>query len=143
MQLKNLDTPCIGICSTVYGDTICRGCKRHYNEVIEWNTYNAGQKEKIFSRLETDIVEIVTGKLEVTDAEKLQQQMDKFQLRYRDGKNPLCLTYYLLRDAHENIQDITKYGVTITSPFDTLSLSGLYTLIENELLKQTSKLASI
>ena len=28
-------TPCVGICSTTYGDDVCRGCKRFSFEVIK------------------------------------------------------------------------------------------------------------
>ncbi|MEO1955257.1 MAG: DUF1289 domain-containing protein, partial [Gammaproteobacteria bacterium] len=37
---RSVKTPCIGVCSTVFGDEVCRGCKRFQNEVIEWNSYN-------------------------------------------------------------------------------------------------------
>ncbi|HBZ99754.1 MAG TPA: DUF1289 domain-containing protein, partial [Pseudomonas sp.] len=28
MSSQRIKTPCIGLCSTVYGDVVCRGCKR-------------------------------------------------------------------------------------------------------------------
>ncbi|WP_317135104.1 DUF1289 domain-containing protein [Piscirickettsia litoralis] len=39
-------TPCVGLCSTVYGDDVCRGCKRFYHEIIDWNQYDINQKQK-------------------------------------------------------------------------------------------------
>ena len=45
------DSPCIGICSTTYGDNICCGCNRHYLEVINWNTYSDEVKLAINLRL--------------------------------------------------------------------------------------------
>ncbi|MCA4075779.1 DUF1289 domain-containing protein, partial [Pseudomonas kurunegalensis] len=36
MSNKSIKTPCVGLCSTVYGDTVCRGCKRFHHEVINW-----------------------------------------------------------------------------------------------------------
>ena len=38
-------TPCVGICSTTYGDDVCRGCKRFIHEVINWNSFNPEEKE--------------------------------------------------------------------------------------------------
>ncbi|NKB97756.1 MAG: DUF1289 domain-containing protein [Pseudomonadales bacterium] len=42
----------MGICSTTYGDLVCRGCKRFAHEVIDWNVYDADQREAIWRRLE-------------------------------------------------------------------------------------------
>ena len=42
---KSLKTPCIGVCSTVFGDDVCRGCKRFQHEVIQWNSYSDPEKE--------------------------------------------------------------------------------------------------
>jgi predicted Fe-S protein YdhL (DUF1289 family) len=46
-------TPCIGICSTTYGDLVCRGCKRFAHEIVEWNGYSDSQQVAVWSRLET------------------------------------------------------------------------------------------
>ena len=44
-------TPCVGICSTTYGDLVCRGCKRHAHEIVNWNGLDAEQRERIWLRL--------------------------------------------------------------------------------------------
>jgi hypothetical protein len=36
MPNQTIKTPCVGLCSTVYGDLVCRGCKRFHHEVINW-----------------------------------------------------------------------------------------------------------
>ena len=45
-------TPCVGICSTTYGDDVCRGCKRFIHEVINWNSFKPEEKEAVWKRLE-------------------------------------------------------------------------------------------
>ncbi len=45
------DSPCIGICSTTYGDFVCRGCKRFAHEVTGWNRYADAQREVVWERL--------------------------------------------------------------------------------------------
>lgn len=45
MSNQTIKTPCIGLCSTVYGDLVCRGCKRFHHEVIQWNGY--GEEENV------------------------------------------------------------------------------------------------
>jgi len=44
-------SPCVGICSTTFGDDICYGCHRTYLEVIQWNTLNDTEKDSINQRL--------------------------------------------------------------------------------------------
>ena len=44
-------SPCIGICSTTYGDLVCRGCKRFAHEVVGWNGYAERQRAAIRRRL--------------------------------------------------------------------------------------------
>ena len=43
----------MGICSTTYGDLVCRGCKRFAHEIISWNGYDAEQKKRVWERLNT------------------------------------------------------------------------------------------
>lgn len=50
-KLLLTDSPCVGICSTTFGDDICYGCKRTYLEVIQWNTMNDHEKDKVNQRL--------------------------------------------------------------------------------------------
>ena len=45
-------SPCIGVCSTTYGDLVCRGCKRFAHEVVQWNGYDHEQRDAIWRRLE-------------------------------------------------------------------------------------------
>ncbi len=44
-------SPCIGVCSTTYGDFICRGCKRFAHEVVAWNQFSEAQREAVRERL--------------------------------------------------------------------------------------------
>lgn len=44
-------TPCIGICSTTYGDLVCRGCKRFAHEIVQWNGFDDDQRRAVWQRL--------------------------------------------------------------------------------------------
>jgi predicted Fe-S protein YdhL (DUF1289 family) len=46
------DSPCIGQCSTTYGDDVCKGCGRTYLEVINWIMFDEQQKAQVWRRLE-------------------------------------------------------------------------------------------
>ena len=78
-------TPCVGICSTVFGDRVCRGCKRYAHEIIAWNAYTNTQKTAIESRLDSLLEQIVTSKLRVVDAGLLKSRLDEQAIRSRSG----------------------------------------------------------
>ena len=44
-------SPCVGICSTVLGDDICRGCGRTFDEVLNWHSFSDEEKRAINKRL--------------------------------------------------------------------------------------------
>jgi predicted Fe-S protein YdhL (DUF1289 family) len=46
----NPDTPCIGVCSTLFDDT-CKGCGRTAQEVIDWISLQPEQKAAIWARI--------------------------------------------------------------------------------------------
>lgn len=51
-EREEWDTPCRGVCSTTnVGDSICRGCGRTAEEVINWNSYTRDQKVAVNRRL--------------------------------------------------------------------------------------------
>lgn len=52
-------TPCAGRCSTVFGDQVCRGCRRFNHEVIHWNSYSTEQQQIIWKRLDAQLDQIL------------------------------------------------------------------------------------
>lgn len=75
MSSQRIKTPCVGLCSTVYGDLVCRGCKRFHHEVVNWNLYDAEEKRAVWSRLEQLLAQVMAVKLEVFDAARLRLQL--------------------------------------------------------------------
>lgn len=47
---NELDSPCIGICSTLFDD-ICQGCGRTLYEVSNWVLLTQEDKKKIWDRI--------------------------------------------------------------------------------------------
>jgi predicted Fe-S protein YdhL (DUF1289 family) len=45
------DTPCIAICSTSQGDSLCKGCGRTFDEVQLWTEMSAPDKRKTWRRI--------------------------------------------------------------------------------------------
>ena len=73
---RKVKTPCVGVCSTVFGDQVCRGCKRFQHEVIQWNSYSDLEKEKVWNRLETLKVLIMKSKILIQDKTLLKNKLD-------------------------------------------------------------------
>ena len=60
-------TPCIGICSTTYGDLVCRGCKRFAHEIVGWNGYRDEQRDLVWARLHALLAQSVRVYLRIVD----------------------------------------------------------------------------
>ena len=92
-------TPCIGLCSTTYGDSVCKGCKRFAHEIIDWNRYDESQKMAVMARLTQLMVDVVSRYLMVIDISLLQITLDTHSLRYRKDQPPECWAYDLFRQT--------------------------------------------
>lgn len=57
----------MGICSTTYGDLVCRGCKRFAHEIVQWNGYDETQQTRIWERLRGLRDEVVVQHVVVVD----------------------------------------------------------------------------
>lgn len=65
-------TPCIGVCSTTYGDLVCRGCKRFAHEVVGWNGFADAQRHVVWTRLNRLLAESVRAYVTVVDEQRLR-----------------------------------------------------------------------
>ncbi len=133
---KSTETPCIGICSTIYGDDVCRGCLRSAQEVIDWNTYNTSQKLSILTHLNQMITQVLQAKLSITDATLLQQKCQQYNIKIRPEFTPHTWAHALLREGLHHIKDLTRYGIMIHPEYTHLSLAKLIEIIDDELYKQ-------
>ena len=64
--------PCIGVCSTTYGDDICKGCKRFRHEVSSWTKYSDVEKNIVNRRLEKFKALILNDKFSIVDQQKFE-----------------------------------------------------------------------
>ena len=68
-------TPCIGVCSTTYGDLVCRGCKRFAHEIVDWNRYTDSQQKEVEARLRGLKVAVIEHFLQLSDPADCAQQL--------------------------------------------------------------------
>ncbi|HTF97341.1 MAG TPA: DUF1289 domain-containing protein [Cellvibrio sp.] len=122
LVLKPVKTPCVGICSTGIGDSVCRGCKRFAHEVIDWNSYSHDQKLLIAQRLESFLAKIVQNMIQIDDEKLLLTQIKHQQIQFKPEQNPYCWVFDLLRAGARQIQDLSAYGLSLQPAWQGVSL---------------------
>ncbi|MGV6394461.1 DUF1289 domain-containing protein [Pseudomonas caspiana] len=132
MPNQIIKTPCVGLCSTVYGDLVCRGCKRFHHEVINWNGYDEAEKRAVWLRLEQLLVQVMTAKLEVFDAGKLRQQLELRKIRFVPNQSEYCWAYQLIARGARVISNIEAYGLALLPEFRDWPLPDLRDAIDRE-----------
>lgn len=45
------DSPCVGHCTTVLGDDVCRSCLRTFEEITSWPTISDAERIRINQRI--------------------------------------------------------------------------------------------
>ena len=134
MRKQRSSTPCLGICSTTYGDDVCRGCKRFIHEVINWNSYSNDEKEIVNSRLEEFKVTILSHRFKVTDAELLSSKLKEHAINFNDALDPITWIFDLLRASSQDL-DLELFGLELLPDHRTLSLSIIKDEINTELFE--------
>jgi len=129
---QSVKTPCIGVCSTGIGDSVCRGCKRFCHEVIDWNSYSSAQKKVVDERLSGFLSQVVSNKLRVIDAELLKWQMDTQNVRFVAHHDEYCWVFSLLKAGAGQIASTKDYGFELDLRFRQMSLVELRELIDQE-----------
>jgi predicted Fe-S protein YdhL (DUF1289 family) len=132
MSNHSIKTPCVGLCSTVYGDLVCRGCKRFHHEVIHWNGYDEEAKRAVWMRLEQLLVQVMEAKLEVFDAERLREQLELRKIRFVVRQSPYCWAYQLIARGARVINQLNAYGVALLPEFRDWELPALRDAIDRE-----------
>ncbi|MBX9915492.1 MAG: DUF1289 domain-containing protein [Pseudomonadaceae bacterium] len=132
MSTPPIKTPCVGLCSTVYGDLVCRGCKRFHHEVVNWNLYDSDAKRAVLQRLEALLVQVMQGKLAVFDAARLRLQLEQRSIRFAPQQSPYCWAYLLIVRGARVISQLDAYGLALLPEFRNWSLPELRDAIDRE-----------
>ena len=131
--MKKVKTPCIGVCSTVFGDEVCRGCKRFVHEVIDWNAYENEQKELVLERLNNFTEQVISGKIKVVDPKQFAESLKIVGVK--NGKQALASAILdFLRRSSRQIEDLTEHGLEQMPEYRSCSAEELKFIIEEEIL---------
>ena len=133
---KNLSsTPCIGICSTTFGDDVCKGCKRFSHEITNWGKFSTDERAVVNSRLEQFKTTILEEKFTISDSELFESKMNEFSINFNSSLEPITWIFDLLRASSNKDLNVNDFGVEILPAFSDLSLIELRDLINQEMLQ--------
>ena len=131
-QLPRIKTPCIGVCSTGIGDSVCRGCKRFAHEVIHWNGYSEEQRRIVDARIAQFLAQCVSNRLRVTDRALLEWQLRTQQVRFNADHDPHCWVFALLKAGAGQIDDPERFGFRVELRYRDVPLVKLREDIDAE-----------
>ena len=130
-------SPCIGICSTTYGDLVCRGCKRFAHEVVGWNQYDAGQRRVIWGRLAELRDASVARFLAVIDEPALEAAAQRLHISPMPDQTALTLAYETLRRTR-GAPDFGALGLAVSEDGAAVAPEQLFAAISREFLTRST-----
>ncbi len=107
-------TPCAGRCSTVFGDAVCRGCRRFNHEVIKWNTYTAQQQHAVWLRLDAQLDQILVPMLPFADLRHVEGFVLSKRVRLRPEASKGRKLYHALKICEKNKNFTNESGLGIS-----------------------------
>ena len=135
MRKNRSSTPCIGICSSTFGDDVCKGCKRFSHEITNWGKFSTDERAVVNSRLEQFKRTILEEKFTISDSNLFESKMNEFSINFNSSLEPITWIFDLLRASSNKDLNVNDFGVEILPAFSNLSLVELRDLINQEMLQ--------
>jgi len=132
MRKNRSSTPCIGICSTTFGDDVCKGCKRFSHEITNWGKFSTDERAVVNSRLEQFKTTILEEKFTISDSELFESKMNEFSINFNSSLEPITWIFDLFRAAGSQSFDLGNYGIKSLKQFDPKTIKDE---INDELLE--------
>ena len=118
MQKNRSTTPCLGICSTTYGDDVCKGCKRFVHEIIGWPKFSQDERALVNDRLEKFKILILKDRFNIVDEDLLQIKLKENAINYNHSMDSLTWIFDLLRAAGSQSLDLTQFGISVLKYYE-------------------------
>ncbi|TVU70577.1 MULTISPECIES: DUF1289 domain-containing protein [Cobetia] len=139
--MSRILSPCVGVCSTTVGDTVCRGCQRHDHEILDWFGYDSEQRSQRMAELDALRSHVAARWLIVHDEAVLTAQMERHRIRFRQGQSALSRAVELLRVGRTRIRDLEAYGLTVREIGNKLDPERLFSQINDEIMVEATRRA--
>ena len=117
-------TPCIGVCSTTYGDLICRGCKRFSHEIVGWNGYTDKQREVVWERLKELHVQAIESIVRIDNVSVFRLARSKMAVTLPDAL--ACLEFIRSKEV------LVDIGIKVRSDLEGSTHQVLVRAIDQE-----------
>lgn len=136
-------TPCIGICSTTYGDLVCRGCKRFAHEIVGWNGFDEPQRRAVWRRLLELRAGAVQSVLEIGDEILLRRAAGRLGLDGAREVDPGNLAYDVLHRLdgdHLETDWMAELGLALregTEVLPDVTPGALITIVDREFYQRS------
>ncbi len=134
-------TPCVGICSTTYGDLVCRGCKRFAHEIVQWNGFADDQRDRVWDRLQDLRAGAVVAKVRIKDAKRLLARAISLDVPDADQHPQAQLAYEVLCRMRRQGLDLDAVGLVLVSndesEFNALDPGEILEQIEGEFYQRS------
>ena len=125
MQKNRSTTPCLGICSTTYGDDVCKGCKRFVHEIIGWPKFSQDERALVNDRLEKFKILILKDRFKIVDQDLIQIKLRENAINYNNSMDPLTWIFDLLRAAGSQSLDLKQFGITSLMSYDSSTIKDI------------------
>ena len=132
LQKKRSSTPCLGICTTTFGDEVCKGCKRFAHEIVSWTKYSQEEREIVNDRLEKFKIQILQHRFAITDKNLFESMLEEKAINFNHSLDPLTWIFDLFRAAGSQTFDISNFGIKSLVQFNPKTIRDE---INNELLE--------
>ncbi|KAA8732804.1 DUF1289 domain-containing protein [Acinetobacter qingfengensis] len=104
-------TPCAGRCSTVFGDSVCRGCRRFNHEVIQWNKYSIAEKAAVWKRLDAQLDQILIPMLPQHQLQQVMHFLEHKRVKLMPDASLGRKLYHALKLCEKNIGFADESGL--------------------------------
>ena len=118
LQKKRSSTPCLGICSTTFGDEVCKGCKRFAHEIVSWTKYSPEEREIINLRLEQFKIQILKRRFKIINEDLFASKLDEKAINFNHSLDPLTWIFDLFRAAGAQPIKLNDFGVENLISYD-------------------------
>ena len=135
MRKNRSSTPCIGICSTTFGDDVCKGCKRFSHEITSWGKFSNDERAFVNRRLEQFKSTLLEEKFTIIDGNLFESKMNEFSINYNGSLESITWIFDLLRASVSKDLNLDDFGIEIKPEFSNLSLVEIRKLINDEMLQ--------
>ena len=125
MQKNRSTTPCLGICSTTYGDDVCKGCKRFVHEIIGWPKFSQDERALVNDRLEKFKIIILKDRFKIVDEDLLQIKLKENAINYNNSMDSLTWIFDLLRAAGSQSLDLQQFGIESLMTYDPSTVKNI------------------